>query len=265
MLSNNNYFNFRPLLLVLFLGVLPLFSQAQKKGKVAAEGFNAAGSDAQAIALADKAIKNMGGYEAWNNTRYIAWTWRDQYHIWDKFENKYRLERGDTLVVVADLNTKQGKAFSKGQEITDPTRSAKLVGSMYPSWANDSYWLAMPFKLKDSGVTLKYKGEGKTQTGASADLIELTFKSVGVTPDNRYVLAIDKQSGLVTEWSYFRNYADEKPSFTRPWINYQPYGKIKLASDRGDTKMNMSNIAVTQNIPIDLFTSPTPVNKSLVK
>lgn len=253
------------LLFIWALCLLPFFSMAQKKSKMAADGFNAAGSDAKAVALADQVIKNMGGYEAWNKTRYIAWTWRNQYHIWDKFENRYRLERGDTLVVIADLNTKEGVAYRNGEEIKDPARRQKLITGMYPSWANDSYWLAMPFKLKDSGVTLKYKGEGKTQTGADADLIEVTFKGVGVTPDNRYILAIDKASGLITEWSFFRNYADEKPSFTRTWTDYQQYGKIKLASSRGDAAVNMSNIAVTQNIPAEVFNSPTPVNKASIK
>lgn len=252
-------------IILLALCLLPYLSQAQNKSKNAANGFNAAGSDAKAIALVDKVIKNMGGYDAWNKTRYIAWTWRGQYHIWDKFQNRYRLERGDTLVVIADLNTKEGVAYSRGNEIKDAERRTKLISGMYPSWANDSYWLAMPFKLKDSGVTLKYKGEGKTQTGADADLIEVTFKGVGVTPDNRYILAVDKASGLITEWSFFRNYNDEKPAFTRPWIDYQAYGKIKLASNRGDAPVNMSDIAVTQNIPVEVFNSPTPVNKALVK
>jgi len=265
MLPINHNLSRYTLPMILFFCLLPWLSQAQKKDKLAAEGFNAAGSDAKAIALADKVIKNMGGYQAWNNTRYIAWTWRNQYHIWDKFENRYRLERGDTLVVIADLDTKQGKAYRNGQEITDATRSAKLIQNMYPSWANDSYWLAMPFKLKDSGVTLKYKGEGTTQAGAKADLIELTFKGVGVTPDNRYIFAVDKNSGLILEWSFFRNYADEKPTFTRPMTDYQQYGKIKLPAGRGDTPMNMSNIAVTQNIPDEVFNSPTPVNKALIK
>ena len=253
------------LVVIFILCLLPFLSQAQKKNKLAADGFNAADSDAKAIALADKAIKNMGGYDAWNKTRYIAWTWRNQYHIWDKFQNRYRLERGDTLVVIGDLNTKEGVAYRRGAEIKDPAQRQKLINGMFPSWANDSYWLAMPFKLKDRGVTLKYKGEGKTQAGADADLIEVTFKGVGVTPDNRYVLAIDKTSGLVTEWSFFRNYADEKPAFTRVWADYQQYGKIKLASDRGDAAVNMSNIAVTQNIPAEVFNSPTPVNKALIK
>lgn len=263
--TRNLKFNVCWLVLIGILSGLPLAGQAQKKSKKAANGFNLAGSDAKAVALADKVIKNMGGSEAWNKTRYIAWTWRNQYHIWDKYENRYRLERGDTLVVIADLDTKAGIAYRNGEEIKDAARQQKLVSSMYASWANDSYWLAMPFKLKDSGVTLKYKGEGKTQAGADADLIELTFKGVGVTPDNRYILAVDKNAGLITEWSFFRNYTDEKPAFTRVWTDYQPYGKIKLAASRGDAAVNMSNIAVTQNIPAEVFNSPTPVNKDLIK
>lgn len=248
------------LALLLFLGLSPDVTLAQKKNKLAAEGFDHAGSDAKAVAIADKVIKNMGGYQNWKNTRFISWTWRDQYHVWDKHESKYRLER-DTVVVIADLNTKQGKAYSRGKEITDPVKSKKLIDGMYPSWANDSYWLLLPFKLKDSGVTLKYKGEGKTQAGENADLIELTFKGVGVTPDNRYLLAVDKKSGLITEWSFFRKYTDEKPGFTRVWNNYQTYGKIKIGSGRGDAKMDMSNIAVTQNIPAEVFNSPLPMQK----
>ncbi len=248
------------LVLTIFLGLSPESTQAQKKNKLAAEGFNHADSDAKAVAIADKVIKNMGGYQNWNNTRFIAWTWRNQYHVWDKFENKYRLER-DTLVVIADLTTKQGKAYSRGKEITDPEKSKKLIDGMYGSWANDSYWLLLPFKLKDSGVTLKYKGEGQTKAGENADLIELTFKGVGVTPDNRYILAVDKKSGLITEWSFFRKYTDEKPGFTRVWNNYQTYGKIKIGSGRGDAPMDMSNIAVTQIIPSEVFNSPLPMQK----
>ncbi len=249
------------LLLIILLGILPFLSQAQKKKSImAADGFNEAGSDAQAVAIADKVIKNMGGYDAWNNTRYIAWTWRDQYHVWDKFENKFRYER-DTLVVISDLTTRTGKVYGKGKEITNPEQTKKILDRQYPTWANNSYWLMMPFKIKDSGVTLKYKGEGKTQAGEDADLIELTFKGVGVTPDNRYILAVDKKSGLITEWSYFAKYTDEKPGFTRPWLNYQTFGKIKISSGRGDAKMDMSNVAAPPSIPTEMFNSPIPIQK----
>lgn len=222
------------------------------------------GADEKAIAIADKVIKNMGGVKNWNNTRFISWSWRGQFHIWDKYENKFRYEK-DTLVVISDLKTKQGTVYSKGKVLTDETQRQKILNDQYAVWANNSYWLLMPFKIRDNGVTLTYKGEGKTQAGADADLLELTFDKVGVTPNNRYLLAVDKKSGLITEWSFFRNATDEKPGFTRPWTDYQTYGKIKIASGRGDEKMNMTHIAVSQNLNRDFFNSPTAVNKELVK
>lgn len=222
------------------------------------------GSDEKAIVIAEKVIKNMGGLKNWNKTRFIAWSWRGQYHIWDKYENKFRYEQ-DTLVVISDLNTKQGTVYSKGKVLADEAKRKKILEGQYAVWANNSYWLLMPFKIRDKGVTLTYKGEGKTQAGADADLLQLTFDKVGVTPNNRYILAVDKTSNLITEWSFFRNATDEKPTFTRPWTDYQTYGGIRISSGRGDEKMNMSNIAVSQNLNSDFFNSPTPVNKELVK
>ena len=44
----------------------------------------------------------------------------------------------------------------------------------------------MPYKLKDSGVTLKYKGQDTLETGHPAEKLQLTFEEVGKTPENKY-------------------------------------------------------------------------------
>ena len=235
-----------------FLCLLPFLSLSQTQPVT--------GTDAQASALTDKVIKNMGGPKAWKDTRVLAWTWRNQYHVWDKATNNFRWEK-DTLVVIANLNTRQGKAYSKGKDISSEEAGKKLIQNIYPVWANNSYWFIMPFKLKDNGVNVKYKGLGQTKAGEEAELLELTFNQVGVTPDNRYILAVDKKSGLITEWSYFRKFTDEAPGFTMPWTDYKTYGKIKLSAGRGDAKMGMTDIAVTNKVPAAVFTSPTPISK----
>lgn len=218
-------------------------------------------SDPKAIALANKVIKNMGGAKAWNNTRYLAWGWRNQYHVWDKFENNFRWEK-DSLIVIGNLDTRQGKAYSKGKDISETDAGKKLIENLYPVWANNSYWFIMPFKLRDNGVTLKYKGPGETKAGEQADLLELTFTEVGVTPQNRYIVAVDKKTGLITEWSFFRNYTDQKPGFTLAWTDYRTYGKIKLSSGRGeDPKMAITHIAVPSQVPENVFNSPQPIKK----
>ena len=54
--------------IVLFLLPLSIFAQNPP-----AKGFNAAGSDAKAVAIADQVMEAMGGRKAWDATRYITW------------------------------------------------------------------------------------------------------------------------------------------------------------------------------------------------
>ncbi|MBL7808460.1 MAG: hypothetical protein JNN28_11620, partial [Saprospiraceae bacterium] len=69
--------------------------------------------------------------------------------------------------------------------------------------------------------------------GAASDLLQLTFANVGVTPDNKYQVWVDKKSRLVTQWAYFEKYTDEKPVITNAWSGYVNVGKILLSTERG--------------------------------
>ncbi|QIL77491.1 hypothetical protein [Hymenobacter sp. HDW8] len=132
-----------------------------------------------------------------------------------------------------------------------------------PIWINNSYWLVMPFKLKDSGVTLTYKGEGKTMDGAAADILQMTFKNVGVTPQNRYELLVNRVTNLIEEWAYFPKATDAQPAFRRRWNDYTKHGQLLLAAGRDEaTKPSrLDNIAAAQTIPEGIMTSKTPVAK----
>ena len=229
----------------------------------AAEGFDAAGSDAKAVAIADRAMREMGGYENWKNARYFAWSFfGGQYQVWDKYTGDFHWEK-DTLVANYNLNTKQGRVYSRGQDISASPTGQKVLDRMTGIWINNSYWLVMPFKLKDTGVTLTHKGEGKTMDGAAADLLQMTFKNVGVTPQNRYELLVSRASGLVEEWAYFANATDAQPAFRRRWNEYTKFGKLLLAAGRSDASKpgRLDDIAQVQTLPEGLMSSTTPVAK----
>ena len=229
----------------------------------AATGFDAAGSDARAVAIADRVMREMGGYEAWQNTRYLAWSFfGGQYQIWDKYTGDFHWEK-DTLVANYNLNTKQGRVYSRGQDISAAPAGQKLLDKLTPIWINNAYWLLMPFKLKDSGVTLAYKGEGKTMDGAPADLLQMTFKNVGVTPQNRYEILVNRATGLVDEWAYFANATDAQPAFRRRWNEYTRHGQLLLAAGRSDAAKpgRLDNIATAQTLPANVMTSKVPVAK----
>ena len=228
----------------------------------AAPLLDAAQTDPKAKALAQKVLDNMGGRKGWNDTRYLAWTFNDQYQIWDKKQNRFRWEMGN-MVAIVNTQTREGKVYREGKELQDPEEKRKILDRAYALFINNSYWLVMPFKLQDPGVTLKYVGEVVTMDGAQADVLEMTFEEVGLTPQNKYRVWVDREKGLVSQWAFFRNYTDDSPTFIRRWSNYKDYGKIKLASDRSNPQSDFElfHIASPFLVPDRVFNSPTPVDK----
>jgi hypothetical protein len=243
-----------------FIALFALFAAAPSAAapNPPAPGFDQAGSDPQAIALADQVMERLGSRHNWDQTRYLTWRFfGKRLHLWDKWTGKIRFEEGG-LVVLMNINTGEGRAWQEGQAVSEPDTLKARLKHAYEAWINDSYWLVMPYKLKDSGVTLKYQGEGQTQDGKAAQVLVLTFKGVGVTPQNKYEVWVDRQDHLVTQWAYYANAADAEPKFVGPWANWQPYGKIWLADDHGRGKH--TDIAVFDELPASVFTDPAPVD-----
>ncbi len=223
-------------------------------GNPAAPGFNAADSDARAIVLADKVMERLGGRTAWDGTRYLTWKFfGGRRHVWDKLTGDHRFEDGE-LIVLSNLHDRVGRAWQAGVEVFDPDTLAAQLDKTYASWINDSYWLVMPYKLKDSGVTLTYHGEGMTEEGLPAHIVELTFKDVGRTPQNRYQVWVDINDSFVRQWSFYRESTDAEPAFTMPWANWQPHGDIWLNDDFG--RRRHTEIHVLEQVTEGLFEDP---------
>ena len=229
----------------------------------AAQGFDAAGSDAQAVAVADRVMRQMGGYAAWQNARYFAWGFfGGQYQIWDKYRGDFHWEQGD-LVANYNLTTKKGQVYRAGQDVSATPAGRKLLDQLTGIWINNMYWLLMPFKLKDSGVTLKYRGLSQTMDGAPAEVLQLTFKNVGDTPQNRYEVLVNRATGLVEEWAYFEKATDAQPGFRRRWNGYGRHGALLLAAGRSDAAKPtiLEHVASVQTLPAGVMTSTRPVAK----
>lgn len=225
----------------------------------AADGFNATGSDARAIELADSVMAALGGRVNWDNTRYLTWNFfGSRKLLWDKLERKARVESlRDSSVYIVDLDSGEGMVKRKGEILSDPDSIALYTERGKGMWINDSYWLVMPYKLKDSGVTLKYLGQDTTQAGKMAEVLQLTFKDVGNTPNNKYQVYVDPDTYLVTQWEFFPNASDASPRFVNPWNDYKKYGTILLSGNRG--QRSITDIAVLESVPEDAFESLEPV------
>lgn len=235
-------------------------SEAEEDVNHPAESFNYEASDPEAIVIADKVMTAMGGKKAWDETRYISWTFFGKRNLlWDKYTGDVRIEyldRDEKLLV--NINSLNGKAAVNGTEITESDSLAGYLNKAKSIWINDSYWLVMPYKLKDSGVSLFYLGNDTTEVGRESYVLQLAFENVGDTPNNIYNVWVDEETNLITQWAFFEASEQPHPTFITPWEGYEKYGNILLSGDRG--KGQLTEIKVLSEVPNGAFTSFEPVN-----
>ncbi len=221
-------------------------------------------SNQRAIEVAERTTEAMGGEEAWNNTRYISWKFFGRnLHVWDKWTGRHRIESttrdGDAMVMLININDWNGRVWRNGEEVTDPDDLAAQLNRARRSWINDSYWMFMPYKLRDPGTNLRYIGEKAMEDGRPADVVELTFEEVGVTPNNKYEIFVAKDTGLVEQWTHWTNREDPEPRFTNEWSGWQQFGDIMLSTSRGrDIDWE---IQVFDDLPDSIFDDPAPLSR----
>ena len=206
--------------------------------------------------LADRVLDAMGGRAAWDGTRYVSWNFMGKRkHLWDKSTGDLRYEFKEQICLV-NLNTRKGRVFEKGVEVTDESARGSAIEKTCSAFINDSYWMFMPYKLRDPGVRIVEIGARKTKEGNDASALELTFENVGETPQNRYVVYVGEKSGLVEQWDYFEDRADAEPKLSAPWKGWKRFGRILLCTDHGDG--NDWSIAVHERVPESAFRDPAP-------
>ena len=218
----------------------------------AAPGFLFAESDSLAIRLADTLMYTMGNRLNWDSTRYLRWNFFGmRRHLWDRHTGRVRIESlRDSTTFLLNVWDSTGVVY-EGRRPLDSLEAAPRLQDGVSIWINDSYWLVMPFKLKDSGTRLRYLGDSLTQNNRPAHLLELTFADVGDTPENKYHVWIDQKSGLVSQWAFYKTAEDPKPLFVNSWSDYATHGRVLLSGRRG--KNILTEIAVLDSVPERLF------------
>ncbi|MEM1408193.1 MAG: DUF6503 family protein [Bacteroidota bacterium] len=197
--------------------------------------------------LITEMVDSMGGYKAWTEIPVIRWTFDNrQTFYWDKTKDSVIMDRASqNLLVKFDLNSKKGSAWKSGEKVQD-TQVGDYLDNAYLSWVNDSYWLAMPFKLKDPGVNLTYIGRGKETDDYHQ--IEITYnKGIGITPRNKYLIWINHKTSLINKWAFYIDRDDPEPVIVNKWSNYQQFGGVLFSLDR--EFYHITNVAVLDQLP----------------
>src|SRR3989442_3608009 len=151
----------------------------------------------------------------------------------------------------------------------DAATAKPLLDEAYETWINDTYWLLMPYKMKDPGVRLMYAGE-KTIEGADYDLVELTFEEVGLTPRDRYWAHVNRKTHVMDRWSYI---LQDDPPGSEPtvwdWKGCTRRGRILLCPEKvterkaATVKILHPIIEVYDTLPDSSFTTPAPLPAGL--
>lgn len=219
---------------------------------------SAEGMDPKAVAVADRVMEALGGREAWDRTRYISWNFFGvRRHYWDKWTGDLRIEK-DSLIILTNVHTKIGQARKGQTPVDDLDELAQLMKTSYEWWINDSYWMFMPYKLRDPGVKLAYGGEKTLDDGTPVEMLVLTFDDgTGLTPGNKYEVAVSTETDLIVSWTFYERADDKKPRFTLPWAGWEQFGEIKLATKHGQGRD--WDISVPDELPRSLFQEFQPV------
>ena len=223
--------------------------------------------DPKAVEIAESVAKAMGGKEAREKARYLQFSFlvvaegayrTRRTHLWDTWEGRYRYESmpdgGPAELVLFNTNTKQGDVYldrvkASGEE------AAKALEGAYGAYINDVYWLMMPWKWLDPGVSLKYVGE-EEYGGKACDVVELSFEQVGLTPGDVYRAYVSRESGLMIRWTYTL-----QSGRTGDWEwDYTDAGPgIKLASNHRSpdgTQIRMGTVVASPQVADEtLFTA----------
>jgi hypothetical protein len=224
-------------------------------------------ADTAVARVHNRMLAAMGGAEGWNQARYLEFDFvvirqgrelSRRSHRWDRHRGDYRisyLQGNDTIVSVFNANDhKSGAVKVNGQDV-EGAREDSLLNQAYARHINDSYWLIMPYKWLDPGVTLTSQGRQRDEQGREWDVVKLTFANVGLTPQNEYLAFINPQTGLMERWHHFPR-AGAPPAIYN-WERWQRFGPIMLATEKpspdGSTIIRFENVRVETAVPQRAF------------
>lgn len=228
-----------------------------------------AASSPEALALADRVVEALGGAAAWESTGYVSFdfvvTRRDtvvsrRSLAWNKADGRIRLAltdaKGRRHEVWTDLAHQDGVVLTDGAPADSATRAQWLTRA-HAIWVNDTYWLLMPFKLRDPGVSLEALGPDSTGRG---QVLALSFAGVGLTPGDRYRVHVDDVTGQVTGWEMLLE--GSKDGRWRPvqWTGWRPTGTLILADTRNLSEdqvvLRFENLTTARTAPPGAFDPP---------
>ena len=206
-------------------------------------------------------IRTIAPDGGWEDARYLEFDWvvrpdddpMVRSHRFDRWEGQARVEMSQDdgeLVASFPVDAPEDGTVALDGEPLEGDEAREALESAHQAHINDSYWLLMPYKWADPGVTAEYVGEEEDDDGQTWEVVELRFDDVGLTPDNVYRGFVNPESGRMERWYHYQD-ADADPS-PADWVEWETFGPIQLATRRerdGELFIGFDNIRVEEEVP----------------
>jgi hypothetical protein len=160
----------------------------------------------QAEQFADSLLRAIN-YENWQKTAVVSWEFpRGHLHVWDK-DRHFSEVKWDDNRVIFHIDSLDGIAYKNDVKVTGEA-SKELIKEAWEYWANDSFWLNAPSKIRDGGTERQLVTLDNGEKG-----LLVIYNSGGVTPGDKYLWVCDK------------NYL---PKYCKMWVSVIPIGGVKF-------------------------------------
>ncbi len=159
-----------------------------------------------AESLADKMLVALNK-PAYDTLKTLRWSFpRGHHFVWNKQENIVNARWGEFEVAFSP-DTKEGTAKKAGIVLTGDD-SQKAIWKAWSLFANDSFWLVAPYKIRDPNTSRQLV---ILEDGSEALLV--TYNSGGVTPGDSYLWILDQ---------------DYRPKAWKMWVEILPVGGMEF-------------------------------------
>lgn len=198
--------------------------------------------------VARRALDVLGGGPAWDNAKYVAFTFKVERdgkvissfrQAMDRNTGTYRVsgnaEDGVPFDIVVNLPTKKGHATYSGRAVSPESDQWETVYNIaYRRFINDMNWLLMPLEVFDPRAHRELDGQRTDSCGHTWDVLKLTWDpSAGFSAGDVYWLWINHDTGVVEEWDTKSGSAqpDEAP-VQLMFKDYRRVGGLLLSTRR---------------------------------
>ena len=224
-----------------------------------------------AAEIAKRVFDTAAGAE-WERARYLSFAFtfeRDGKVVssipqrYDRFTGDYRVEgknrEGVPYLVIMNVNTKQGRAWLDGKEVSDPKA---LLESGYGRFINDTYWLLLPLKLRDPGSRLDLAETKTDECGRTYDILKISFESgVGLTSGDQYWMWVNRDTNLIDRWEMkLQGDKPEDPRNVYLFKRLERSGGVLLSTAKESTtrpvRVLLNDFVVSDKVPAGAFAAP---------